>query len=116
VLCKRGHSDWALAADKRYCRTCQQERKRTAAARGLSTAAARKYLYGITAAEFDALLASQNNACAICGRPPVRPSLDHDHSTGTIRGILCHQCNIAIGLLQDSPRILRAGATYLESH
>ena len=52
-------------------------------------------------------------ACPVCARtgPLV---VDHDHATGRVRGWLCAQCNNALGLAQDSPKILRALARYLE--
>ena len=69
-----------------------------------------------------------NHSCACCGRSGdeipdtysnkgnaiAKFCLDHDHSTGTFRGWLCVKCNTGLGLLQDSPSILRSAATYLE--
>lgn len=67
----------------------------------------------------------QDGKCAICrressgllyGKPRVL-SVDHSHKPdGKVRGLLCHKCNMAIGLLQDNPELLRAAATYLEKH
>jgi hypothetical protein len=80
-----------------------------------------KMNYGITAREYDALLASQGGGCAICGRDKnpgkFRQSLpvDHDHETGKIRGILCIDCNRALGMFRDDPRLLRKAAKYVES-
>lgn len=65
------------------------------------------------------ILKIQNGKCAICGF--LLPAsyrgrnLDHCHSTGRIRGILCPQCNMAIGLVEDNPEILEAAAAYLRS-
>jgi hypothetical protein len=78
--------------------------------------------YGITADEYDALLQGQQGLCAICGRPErrtykgtvMRLVVDHDHVTGSIRGLLCHACNASIGHFSDDPAILRAAASYLE--
>jgi hypothetical protein len=75
--------------------------------------------YGITAAEYDALLAEQGGGCAICGRTEnpgrFRQSLpvDHDHETGAIRGILCIDCNRGIGMFRDDLRLLRRAVEYL---
>ena len=60
----------------------------------------------------------QEGRCAIC-REPLRlghgdGNLDHDHSAGKVRGILCRNCNLAIGLLKDSPATCRLAAEYLE--
>ncbi len=58
--------------------------------------------------------------CDICGEPNVaahpRLLIDHDHETGELRGLLCHNCNTAIGLLRDSSAQVMAAAAYLESH
>ena len=75
--------------------------------------------YGITYEEFEALLAAQDRKCAICGveNPGGRwggMHVDHCHKTGRVRGLLCGQCNHAIGLLKDSPEIVRRAADYLE--
>ena len=77
--------------------------------------------YGLTLADYDALLGSQGGGCAICGRTeepgqPGRPlPVDHDHKTGRIRGILCGLCNKAIGQMLDNPELLRRAARYLET-
>lgn len=77
-----------------------------------------KKAYGMTVKERDALLASQNSACAICQTPlEGRGHLthtDHDHNTGLIRGILCTNCNRGLGHFQDSASLLRKAAEYLE--
>ncbi len=44
-----------------------------------------------------------------------RLSIDHDHNTGDIRGLLCHNCNVAIGHLNDDPELLDAAAGYLRT-
>ena len=59
-----------------------------------------KRKYGLTLEGFEQLLASQGGGCAICGKPDV-DNVDHDHATGQVRGILCWNCNIAIGQLED---------------
>jgi hypothetical protein len=72
-----------------------------------------KRKYGLTPEGFDALLEAQCGRCAICGREPV-DHVDHDHTTGHVRGILCFQCNVAIGLLEDDPERLIAVTIYLD--
>lgn len=52
--------------------------------------------------------------CVICGRPARH--IDHCHRTSKIRGLLCRQCNSALGLFQDRPDLLRRAAEYLESN
>jgi hypothetical protein len=77
--------------------------------------------YGLTIADYDHMFARQNGRCAICkqtqsstlrGKPRML-SVDHDHSTGKIRGLLCNLCNRGIGALRDSPMLLSAAIEYL---
>jgi len=83
----------------------------------------RSHEYGMTAEEYDNLFELQGRVCAICGEPETakhqsgnikRLCVDHDHETGKIRGLLCHRCNLGIGMLKDSPRILSSAIAYLE--
>lgn len=60
----------------------------------------------------------QNDRCAICGSAPGARALhvDHDHRTGQTRGLLCHSCNIGLGMFRDSPVLLRGATAYLKVH
>lgn len=78
--------------------------------------------YGLTLEQYEGMLKEQGHCCAICknGRPDVSGKktmfhVDHDHTTGKIRGLLCHSCNVSIGLMKDSPSLLRQAAEYLDS-
>ncbi len=62
---------------------------------------------------YAAQLAAQDGVCAICGQSS-RLVLDHDHSTGQQRGLLCSACNTGLGLFADDPSRLLAAAAYLE--
>lgn len=64
--------------------------------------------YGITIDEYELLLEKQDGGCAICGRKPGRIPLhvDHNHKTGLVRGILCHQCNWYLGTIDAQPEII----------
>jgi Recombination endonuclease VII. len=79
----------------------------------------RKQKYGLSQEGFDRLLESQNNGCASCrktfvgGNAFLVPHVDHDHKTGKVRGLLCRGCNIALGLLNESPENLRGLLEYL---
>ena len=80
--------------------------------------------YGITVADFDQMLDAQGGICAICGtNNPSRWCVDHDHTCcdtvktcgRCVRKILCHECNVGIGLLKESPTILAAAIEYLKT-
>lgn len=75
-----------------------------------------KRQYSITEAQYEAIAAKQNNRCAICHcqQHYQRLSVDHDHKTGMVRGLLCVQCNRGLGRFFDSPLRLRAAADYVE--
>jgi Recombination endonuclease VII len=80
--------------------------------------------HGITLEEYEAMFLKQNSLCAICllpetrkGRTPgtiLRLCVDHCHKTGTIRGLLCHACNTAIGKFKDSTELLMKAIEYLK--
>lgn len=78
--------------------------------------------YDLTPEQFDAMLERQGGVCAICRKPPTGGNtsarclhVDHDHVTGEIRGLLCSNHNVALGLFEDSPAFLRQAANYLEA-
>jgi hypothetical protein len=69
--------------------------------------------YGLTVEQVEAMKEAQGGACAICECRLVSQCIDHDHRTGSVRGLLCFSCNVGIGHLRDDPRILRAALAYL---
>lgn len=70
--------------------------------------------HGLTIAEFSAMQVRQAGLCAICRLPMKRVCVDHDHRTGKVRGLLCHNCNVALGHLRDSAGLLFAAIAYLQ--
>lgn len=76
--------------------------------------------YGVDLEHFKSLSAAQDGRCAICRREGSQQSrkhrlyVDHCHDTGRIRGLLCHPCNVALGLLGESVERVKAAVTYLE--
>lgn len=105
----------------RWARYRDPEKARAAHAKYQQTHGREKWLrltYGISVAEYDAMLDSQNGVCAICEQPePVpgrRLAVDHCHTTDIVRGLLCSTCNWLIGSAKDRPQTLRAAADYLE--
>lgn len=81
-------------------------------------------LYGITLSDYNRMFEEQSGVCAICGKEEIqknqfgtiRLSVDHDHQTGKVRGLLCSKCNRAIGLLNDDFKILNKAAKYLKKY
>jgi len=81
--------------------------------------------YGITLQDIYDIVGLQGG-CVVCHSPTPRKisrtggpgewTVDHDHKTGKIRGIVCHPCNTALGMADDSPERLRALADYLEKN
>ena len=73
--------------------------------------------YGITIDDYEHLLHAQNGVCAICGgvQRGVRPmGVDHNHTTGKVRGILCSECNTGLGKFGDDIELLQAALAYLK--
>jgi hypothetical protein len=58
----------------------------------------------------------QNLGCAICGRSDVDLSVDHDHKTGRVRGLLCSRCNLTLGHFDDNAELFRNVVNYLNYH
>jgi len=72
--------------------------------------------YGVTEQQFDQASAAIGGVCEICGKQCVtgkRLSVDHDHDTGFVRGLLCMKCNSGIGKFGDSIELLKAAVEYM---
>jgi hypothetical protein len=85
------------------------------------------FKYNMAYMEYENILESQGNSCAICGT--INPAgegvandrlvsfaVDHDHETGKVRGLLCNLCNRALGFLQDKVSVLESATRYLKRH
>lgn len=76
--------------------------------------------------EYDSLADSQGYLCAICGREcmeenpvprdPNRLYVDHNHITGSVRGLLCNNCNLGLGAFLDNSSLLEIARTYLDAN
>lgn len=79
-----------------------------------------KHKYGITEKQYDEMLESQGFGCAICKSKTTKDQrssrlvVDHCHTTGKVRGLLCSACNKAIGLFEDSTEALTLAISYLK--
>jgi hypothetical protein len=76
--------------------------------------------HGLTYQRHQELLVEQDHRCALCRREwsgwggRYGPHIDHDHDTGRVRGLLCGDCNTALGRFGDNADLLRRAITYLE--
>lgn len=77
-----------------------------------------KAQYGITLEDYNEMFVNQNGCCKICGRhqSEFKKTLcvDHCHTTGKVRGLLCSNCNIVLGQAKDDIEILKSAIKYLE--
>ena len=108
----------------RWCSGCRSfipldyvSGSRCVACASAATHAARiEKTYGLSAADYDALLAGQGGRCAICRGAPKskRLAVDHDHGSGAVRGLLCSRCNAEMLSFADhSPQKLWNAYLYL---
>jgi hypothetical protein len=107
------------------CKVCTAARNRSWRERNVEKnkqimrAARFRDRYGITIEEYETLLEKQGGVCALCRKPCAtgrRLAVDHDHSTGAVRALLCYRHNVGIGYFDESPELLRSAANYLEAH
>jgi hypothetical protein len=89
----------------RICKSCRSEHRKA------------RYLKD---EEYDKLLVIQNNSCAICGihisELKTNLVVDHDYETLKVRGLLCNNCNVGLGLFRDNQEILAMAIEYLIKH
>ena len=109
-----------------WCKQCMDERKRDARPSGWHKKHDLKKHFNMTLEEYNNKMEEQNGVCAICKRKETRIhpatkktqclSVDHCHKTGKIRGLLCSNCNIALGNFQDSTEVLKNAVVYLDKY
>ena len=58
----------------------------------------------------------QQSKCAACGKKTELLVVDHDHTSGAVRGLLCTNCNLALGHVNDNPDLLLKAIAYLKKH
>jgi hypothetical protein len=68
--------------------------------------------YRLSLADFESMVASQNGLCAVCQQNPAE-HVDHCHSTGAVRGVLCSSCNKGLGYFRDNTALLSKAINYL---
>ena len=126
LKCGQEKDDWEFSPDNRAgdglrvrCKECVNKSDDNKYGRDRAL----RYNYGITEAQFELMLKSQNNVCTICGQLETRKykgkiiklSVDHNHKTFKVRDLVCHKCNIRLAALEDKDWLKKALA-YLKKH
>ena len=117
--CRHGHTGERYAVGRK-CIQCTIEQANAWALRNPLKVRAklRKHLCGVSEEHFQEMHRAQDGRCAICQESlseteSRRVHLDHDHTTGLARGILCSRCNTGLGKFLDDPEIFERAAAYL---
>lgn len=114
--CRKDQSQVNFFGYRKLCTSCHYNRYKKQARDSKL-----KKTYGISSDMYAEMLEKQGYRCAICfstdpGGRGVYFHVDHNHTTGVVRNLLCSGCNLAIGHMKDSPDIARKIARYLEDH
>lgn len=119
------HLDRRSGKPRSYCKSCQNDfnrewRKKNAekvkeANRRYALTHKLKNKYNLTEEEYDIALKESGGKCQIC-KQERKLFIDHCHTTGRFRGLICSQCNSALGMMEDLPDRLQAAANYLQAH
>lgn len=112
------HSDWLYP----ICVQCKREKdltRREAPERRMEVREANlRKRFGISLSDYEEIVSLQGGGCAICGdargADTASLAVDHDHSSGEVRGILCKICNAALGKFKDSRDLLDRAIEYID--
>jgi hypothetical protein len=126
-FCPQGHDKETVGVLGTQCRECRREYQKEYNKRPVQKQAVKKWAdankdhikdmeyrrtYGITLDDYKVMVAQQEGCCKICNEHKSLV-VDHCHKTGAVRGLLCSQCNRAMGLFQDDPNRLQSAVAYL---
>lgn len=133
-LCQENPRGKSKAGNQKvYCDVCSRRADKAWKAENperwayLQWKAKLKHTFNITPEIFNAMWDLQKGLCAICELELLKPlttktcsfnkaCIDHNHSTGKVRALLCNPCNMSLGKMKESPELLRKAASYLELH
>ena len=106
---------------RKRCANCQRERMKkyyaTPAYKQRHRESDRFRRRGCTEEEYTKRLIEQNEECAICGKKlGQKLRIDHNHTTGKLRGLLCDNCNWGLGNFKDNTELLKNAILYLEKY
>lgn len=124
---KKNHEKWGFYS---WCKACRGKKHREyyldniEKCKKLDRNRNLKKKYGITLEDLEKMLRDQGNKCAICGQEiflfgsskNLTAHVDHDHKTGKVRGLLCHECNIGLGKFRDNTDYLLSAISYLKKN
>ena len=101
-----------------YCKDCSNKRKQKKSNGVFYRKRRLKRNYNLTEESFHNMLELQENKCLICGKVfdftiKMEACIDHDHTTGKVRGLLCTQCNSGLGFFKDNIEYLKKAIEYL---
>jgi hypothetical protein len=107
-----------------WCKPCRNAKAKKQWTDGSIRDSAYRRKFGITIEDYDAMFACQGGRCAICktdqptghGAKNGRFSVDHDHATGEVRGLLCSGCNTALGGFKDNVDVMKNAIHYIQGH
>jgi len=95
------------------CIACRTAERKTPEYRAKRRAWRLKAEYGLSVEAYESLVKGQDNRCAICKVEMEPPQVDHCHTKGHVRGLLCIHCNLGLGHFRDSPETLETAIEYL---
>lgn len=115
---KSGKRSNCISCDKIAAKIWKEKNKKHIAE--YNTKYKRQYNYGLANEDYEVLLENQKYRCAVCNihKDDLKRGLvvDHCHATGKYRGLLCHHCNVAIGMLKESEDNFMAAISYLRNY
>ena len=110
---------------QKRCKPCDIAHKKEAYQRDPQASAKKRFIqklkrdYSLSLADYDLLKQNQNNCCAICKvklQNGMQVHVDHCHTTGIVRGVLCRWCNLGLGHFKDSQKFLKSAQDYLQKY
>ena len=122
---KEKHSQYGkeyyLKNKEKVCARTREHQRRNPEKRHFHSRAARVRKYGLTPEQYGKMLAEQNGKCWICHLPETKLAfgkvqslcVDHDHETNAVRRLLCHRCNVVVGLLRENVSLAENFVEYL---
>ena len=102
--------------DKEYTRRKEYKKNNPEQVKLSNKKAKLKKAYGISHEAYLEMFNKQSNKCACCGKETDKLVVDHNHTTGQVRELLCHQCNTALGLLNEDVTVMQNMINYTRKH